>query len=492
MNNTISFLAFYEETATPLNLSPDSTIMELKDTLSAALGVEFNNMKIYLINYGQIDNEDMICLPLEVLELSKNVSYNLIISDETKEDQLAKKICTKKLVGFNPIYQVGFEFKSRPICLACSIFCRKGNYDFTNPISNQEFICQCSSADGHCNFAQMDFNQAQDSRMKYIKGILEEHAELKLQFEQKKAEEKREEILKRKFNFDSSIKFGLQRVQSYNDELLIAKILSLIPHKGENTSQHDYVKELLKWFKEKFFTWCDKPKCQSCGENKENMQYVETSQPTGEESKFLASRAEVYKCTKCHIDTRFARYNNPIKLLETRTGRCGEWANLFGAIINAVGYKVRFVDNFEDHVWNEFYSEEEKRWIHVDSCENAFDKPLLYEQGWGRVMTFVMAYSASQATEVTPRYIKNWHVCQSRRNPSEEKRLENLIASTNVLLQEKLDPKECEELARMNEEENKFFKDKKEDKIKVEVSQDEMNERESGSVEWRKERGEKK
>ena len=34
---------------------------------------------------------------------------------------------------------------------------------------------------------------------------------------------------------------------------------------------------------------------------------------------------------------------------------------------------------WEDHVFTEYYSECEERWIHMDACENEYDKPLLYE-----------------------------------------------------------------------------------------------------------------
>lgn len=42
------------------------------------------------------------------------------------------------------------------------------------------------------------------------------------------------------------------------------------------------------------------------------------SAPSVEEVAFKASRVEVYQCTECSTLTRFPRYNDPSKLLETR------------------------------------------------------------------------------------------------------------------------------------------------------------------------------
>ena len=94
------------------------------------------------------------------------------------------------------------------------------------------------------------------------------------------------------------------------------------------------MKILLKWYKKEFFTWCNKPKCPKCGQNDKNLAPLNYgASPNSEEKKFLSYKTEIYLCNSCNIEVRFSRYNKTIKLLETRTGRCSEWSNLFGGIL---------------------------------------------------------------------------------------------------------------------------------------------------------------
>jgi len=272
--------------------------------------------------------------------------------------------------------------------------------------------------------------------------------------------------------------------QNKNPEQIKLDLDSSTSKSASLSYRDELVRSLLKWFKYSFFTWCNHPICVNC--NKPASEYLETQTPTETEALWAASRTEVYKCSSCNISNRFPRYNNPIKLCETKTGRCGEWANLFGAVLRALKYEVRFVDNFEDHVWNEYFSEDLNCWIHVDPCENAWNTPLLYEQGWGRVMTFILAHSITGIQDVTPRYIKDFEVAVKRRNPITVAKIKGILFKHFEEITKSFKDEDRKRLRSRDDYEIVMFN------MEKFLSKEELIERQSGSEEWRKSRGEMK
>ena len=162
--------------------------------------------------------------------------------------------------------------------------------------------------------------------------------------------------------------------------------------------------ELLTWFKTDFFHWMDKPECSSC---RGPTMSVGNTTPTAAELTWGGNRVELYKCSRCNNETRFPRYNHPGKLLETRVGRCGEWANCFTLCCRAMGLEARYVLDWTDHVWTEVYSPTQRRWLHADSTEMLCDKPLTYEAGWHKKLTYIIAFSCDDIQDVTWRYTAN-------------------------------------------------------------------------------------
>uniref|UniRef100_A0A2I3HN94 Peptide-N(4)-(N-acetyl-beta-glucosaminyl)asparagine amidase n=1 Tax=Nomascus leucogenys TaxID=61853 RepID=A0A2I3HN94_NOMLE len=153
---------------------------------------------------------------------------------------------------------------------------------------------------------------------------------------------------------------NIQHVLVYENPALQEKALACIPvqelnrksqeklsrarrlDKGTNISDEDFLLlELLHWFKEEFFHWVNNILCSKCGGQTRSRD--RSLLPNDDELKWGAKKVEDHYCDACQFSNRFPRYNNPEKLLETRCGRCGEWANCFTLCCRALGFEARYV-----------------------------------------------------------------------------------------------------------------------------------------------------
>lgn len=240
-------------------------------------------------------------------------------------------------------------------------------------------------------------------------------------------------------------------VLKFEDKILQSKALEhLSPedielfsnfNKNEPLYHEKMMLKLMTWFKESFFKWFDTPICQFCSST---TKFKGINQNKIDEN---VKYSEMYECNNCCTITEFKRYGICEQLLTTRQGRCGEWANCFTLFCRALGWEARLAVDKTDHVWTEVWSVHQKRWIHCDPCETALDKPLLYEKGWGKKLSYVIAYSNEEVQDVTWRYVENNYDVLKRRTLCSENDLLNTILNLSQHRQNNLSLSRCKYIA---------------------------------------------
>lgn len=267
----------------------------------------------------------------------------------------------------------------------------------------------------------------------------------------------------------------------------ISDLLERIP--DLNTDNNDDFRESLlplvaDWFSEDFFTWYDQPECQECPNSPEMNQIVRRRRGD--------IMVEYYQCpnyANCKQASEFARHNDPGILLETRTGRCGEWANCFYLILRSLDFDARLVVDFTDHVWCEVWSERRQCWLHVNPGEGAIDQPLMYEAGWKKNLTYCIAFSPFEVQDVTWRYVIDLKQTCSRRNLCDEDWLarylvictEKLICGCSETFKDMIRKRKLLELLSFIRTPENYIR---------KVTADDLVQRKTGSLAWRVARGE--
>ncbi|KAK7397300.1 hypothetical protein VNO78_18468 [Psophocarpus tetragonolobus] len=246
---------------------------------------------------------------------------------------------------------------------------------------------------------------------------------------------------------------------------------------------HAFLLQLLFWFKQSF-RWVHSPSCHDCGKATVG-QGMTAALPS--ETLYGASRVELYRCTFCSKLTRFPRYNDPMKLVETREGRCGEWANCFTLYCRAFGFESRLILDFTDHVWTECFSEFLGRWMHLDPCEGIYDKPLLYEKGWGKKLNYTIAIAKDGVYDVTKRYTRKWHEVLSRRTMLTEPSVSSVLSNITKEIRRGFASQLLSNIEARDMEENKELEGSLHAEDDKSLS---LPGRRSGNEEWRKTRSE--
>lgn len=356
--------------------------------------------------------------------------------EQQEKDKKEEETCTAVADGDVPRVQPMCACGTRLVCLACTrVCCANAKDAASGPLQRVElplpFVCQCSRiAPGHC-------------RLRGAQNPSETKTETKT-----KTDTKAETVEGVDRDLVEMLAFYARQVETYEDPAAQEQAVACVDLDAVEARAERLVREssssssgdsdhprlaasdafwcaLCRWYKEEFFTFVDVPRCAACGAPTVAAGVCAPS--AAERAHGAAGRVELYRCAACGRGVRFPRYNDATRLLATRCGRCGEAANCFCLLCRALGADVRLVVDATDHVWAEVRSAAQARWVHCDPCEGTWDKPLTYERGWRKALTYVVAFSADEALDVTRRYTEHYAAVLVRRTRARESALTALL-----------------------------------------------------------------
>lgn len=343
------------------------------------------------------------------------------------QQQQPQETCTAVADGDVPRVQPMCTVGTRLVCPACARACCSATAGIaqapvTLPIP---VVCQCALVSpGHCRL----------------------RAPKKETKKETKKTTKKDEVEGVDRDLVELVAFYSQQVETYEDPAAQEQALACVDLDAVEARAEELVRSssnsdgnsrmapsdafwcaLCRWYKEVFFTFVDAPRCAACGG--ETVRAGVCAPSAAERAHGRAGRVELYRCVACGAGVRFPRYNDATRLLATRCGRCGEAANCFCLLCRALGAAVRLVVDVTDHVWAEVHSDAQQRWVHCDPCEGTWDKPLTYERGWRKALSYVLAFAADGVADVTRRYTEHYAAAVApRRTRAREPALAALLA----------------------------------------------------------------
>jgi Transglutaminase-like superfamily len=193
----------------------------------------------------------------------------------------------------------------------------------------------------------------------------------------------------------------LEWLQASYGEIQQLHAANLLSPQQTVEDQKSSLLHFLEWFRREFPYYrdtCDHCHASGCRqqqeEEEEGNHHNPTSTPPDDEELagiIAVDETELLWCDKCQKVTRFPRHLSAMEIVRRRKGRCSEYSLLLYRILRGLGLRARWIVDWDNHVWTEVWMDD--RWVHLDPCEASLDRPLLYQQGWGKKQTYIVAFS---------------------------------------------------------------------------------------------------